>query len=89
MLQLWVHESQRVIGDRMWDPADQAWLTNAIDTRLGMFFSTSLEEVFGTNQPCPPFVSFLRPMENPPYEAVPEMATLKVGSLSVYAVTVI
>lgn len=26
LLSLWCHETFRVIGDRMWDPNDKAWL---------------------------------------------------------------
>lgn len=46
LLQLWVHETFRVIGDRMWDPADQAWLRKQVDERLSASFSTSFAGLF-------------------------------------------
>lgn len=41
LLQLWVHETFRVMGDRMWDPADVAWLRKQLDERLTSTFGTS------------------------------------------------
>lgn len=46
LLQLWAHEAQRVLGDRMWDAADRAWLLRAIDERLGAGFGTNLASLF-------------------------------------------
>lgn len=79
MLQLWCHETQRVIGDRMWDVADRTWLRNQLDERLKSVFVSSWDETFGEGVDCPPFVSFLRQMENPPYEPVVDMTALKVN----------
>lgn len=46
LLQLWCHEAERVIGDRMWDPADKQWLRKQLDERLGAAFSTSVSGLF-------------------------------------------
>eukprot|EP00898_Chlorokybus_atmophyticus_P005400 jgi/Chlat1/5861/Chrsp4S06373 len=79
MLQLWCHECFRVFGDRMWDPADKAWLRNAMDERLSATFSSSWKTLFpGEDGSIPPFVSFMREgMDNPPYEPVTDANTLK------------
>jgi dynein heavy chain len=45
-LQLWVHEMFRIIGDRMWDPEDLAWLRKQVDERLSATFSTSFNGLF-------------------------------------------
>ena len=60
MLQLWVHESLRVFGDRMWDSQDLVLLDSAINERLTVNFSTSREELFAGRTACPPFASFLQ-----------------------------
>jgi hypothetical protein len=46
LLQLWVHETFRVVGDRMWDPADVMWLRKQIDERLSSTFSTNFATLF-------------------------------------------
>lgn len=46
LLQLWAHETFRVVGDRMWDPADVAWLRRQIDERLSSAFSTNFATLF-------------------------------------------
>ena len=46
LLQLWVHETFRIIGDRMWDPADLAWLRKQLDERLSSTFSISFAGLF-------------------------------------------
>lgn len=46
LLQLWVHETFRVMGDRMWDPADVKWLRKQIDERLSSAFSTNFSTLF-------------------------------------------
>jgi hypothetical protein len=54
-LQLWVHEAFRIIGDRMWDPADVAWLRKQLDERLSSTFGVSfpgLFEEFGEQVSC-------------------------------------
>ncbi|WIA33430.1 hypothetical protein OEZ86_006562 [Tetradesmus obliquus] len=78
-LQLWVHETFRIIGDRMWDPADVAWLRKQLDERLlstfGVSFAGLFEEFSGQ---VPPFVNFLRAnMDVPPYEPVRDLSALK------------
>ena len=78
MLQLWCHETFRIIGDRMWDAADKVWLHTQLDNSLKNIFGTSWDDTFGAGQDCPPFVSFMRPVENPPYEPVTDMNALKV-----------
>lgn len=45
-LQLWVHEAFRIIGDRMWDPSDVAWLRKQLDERLSSAFGTSFASLF-------------------------------------------
>ncbi len=78
MLRLWCHETLRVLADRMWDPADVDWLRRQLDERLGAAFSTSLPSLFeATNGDVPPYVSFMRPMDPPPYEAA-DLAAVKV-----------
>ena len=78
MLQLWCHETLRVIGDRMWDPTDRTWLKNQLDDKLKAIFGTSWDDLFGEGKDCPPFVSFMRSTDNPPYEPVTDSAALKV-----------
>lgn len=78
MLQLWCHETFRIIGDRMWDTADRTWLRGQLDDKLKAIFGTSWDELFGEGKDCPPFVSFMRSTENPPYEPVTDFAVLKV-----------
>lgn len=76
MLQLWLHELFRIIGDRMWDSRDQQWLREKAQGLLKSAFETDWEEVF----PCdnvPPFVNFTRDVEDPPYEAVVDLSKLK------------
>lgn len=72
MLQLWCHETCRIISDRMWDHNDKAWLRKQLDEKLGSVFSqsySSLFEPFGGEMP--PFVSFLQEGASPPpYEPV-------------------
>lgn len=46
LLQLWVHETFRVMGDRMWDPADADWLRRQVDERLTATFGTSFAALF-------------------------------------------
>lgn len=46
LLQLWVHETFRVVGDRMWDPADVSWLRKQVDERLSSAFSTNFSTLF-------------------------------------------
>lgn len=81
MLQLWCHETFRIIGDRMWDPSDRTWLKGQLDDKLKAIFGTSWDELFGESNDCPPFVSFMRSTENPPYEPVTDFAALKVSAL--------
>lgn len=45
-LQLWVHETLRIIGDRMWDPADVAWLRKQLDKHLSSSFGISFASLF-------------------------------------------
>lgn len=46
MLQLWCHETFRIIGDRMWDAGDRDWLQKQLDARLQATFSTSWNDLF-------------------------------------------
>lgn len=85
MLQLWCHETFRIIGDRMWDPADRTWLKGQLDDKLKAIFGTTWDELFGEGKDCPPFVSFMRNSENPPYEPVTDFVALKVGCMSTCA----
>jgi hypothetical protein len=45
-LQLWVHETFRIIGDRMWDPTDVAWLRKQLDERLSSTFGVNFSGLF-------------------------------------------
>ena len=77
-MQLWCHEAFRIIGDRMWDPADKVWLQRQLDERLAGVFATSwadLFEPFGGE--VPPFVNFMRSADNPPFEPVTDLGKLK------------
>ena len=78
MLQLWCHECFRIFGDRMWDAADRQWLQTQLDAKLtnvlGSSWSTLFEPFDGE---CPPFVSFMRAVDAPPYEAVTDRKKLK------------
>lgn len=78
MLQLWCHETFRIIGDRMWDMADKEWLETQLNGKLNSIFSASWESIFPEGH-MPPFVSFMRQMENPPFEAVVDISNLKVS----------
>ncbi len=46
VLQLWCHETNRVIADRMWDRADKEWLRKQLDEKLSSLFSTSFNTLF-------------------------------------------
>ena len=85
MLQLWCHETFRIIGDRMWDPTDRTWLKGQLDDKLKAIFGTTWDELFGEGKDCLPFVSFMRNSENPPYEPVTDFVALKVGCISICA----
>lgn len=78
LLALWCHETCRVVQDRMWSADDKQWLQRQLDETLGTTFSTSWAEVFqlygGT---CPPFTRFMRPVDDPPFEPVADLAALK------------
>lgn len=78
MLTLWCHEAFRIIGDRMWDAADKSWLQRQLEERLSSVFSISWADLF---QPyggeVPPFVNFMRQMDNPPFEVVADVPALK------------
>ena len=78
MLQLWVHESLRVFGDRIWDGEDLHLLRNAINERLTADFSTSHEELFAGGAACPPFASFLHAGSGTAYQPMTDMRALKV-----------
>lgn len=78
MLALWCHETFRVIGDRMWDQVDKCWLQKQLEERLSSVFSVSWADLFAPyGGDIPPFANFLRPMENPPFEPVTDLSTLK------------
>ena len=62
----------------MWDVSDRTWLRGQLDDKLKAIFGTSWDELFGEGKDCPPFVSFMRSTENPPYEPVTDFAILKV-----------
>lgn len=74
-----VHEALRVIGDRMWDPADVSWLHKQLEDRLSSVFSTSWNDLFEAyGGECPSFVNFLRPgMDPPPFEPAADIPALK------------
>ncbi|CAG9464381.1 unnamed protein product [Pedinophyceae sp. YPF-701] len=76
MLALWCHETFRIIGDRMWDHGDKAWLRNQLNNQLTSLFGSSYDSLFEDGEMLP-YVSFMRPMDNPPYEAVQSMGALK------------
>eukprot|EP00232_Nephroselmis_pyriformis_P029065 CAMPEP_0182867354 /NCGR_PEP_ID=MMETSP0034_2-20130328/8675_1 /TAXON_ID=156128 /ORGANISM="Nephroselmis pyriformis, Strain CCMP717" /LENGTH=4528 /DNA_ID=CAMNT_0024999703 /DNA_START=83 /DNA_END=13669 /DNA_ORIENTATION=- len=78
VLSLFVHETFRIYGDRMWDHNDKAWLKALLDTKLTSIFENSWATLFeATEEVCPPFVSFMRQVEDPPYEPVTDMQLLK------------
>lgn len=79
VLQLWCHETTRVIADRMWDPADKEWLRKQLDEKLQALFSQSFAQLFEAYaEQVPPFVNFMRgAMDAPPYEPVRDMGALK------------
>ena len=76
LLQLWCHETFRVIGDRMFDVADREWLRKELDSTLKSVFGSSFEALFESGE-INPFVSFVRAVDNPPYEQVTDMQKLK------------
>lgn len=79
MLQLWCHETNRIIADRMWDHADKEWLRKQLDEKLGQLFSQSYANLFEAYKgTMPPFVTFMREAQDvPPYEPVRDMNALK------------
>ena len=78
LLQLWCHECFRIFGDRMWDHDDKAWLQSQLDAKLTNILSSSWSTLFEPfDGECPPFVSFMRQVDNPPYEAVLDRQKLK------------
>ena len=80
MLQLWVHESLRVFGDRLSDSHDLELLDSAINERLTVDFSTSHEELFAGSTACPPFASFLHAGSSAAYQPVTDMRALQVAA---------
>jgi len=76
ILQLWCHEAFRIIGDRMWDSGDKQWLQKQLDGNLKSVFGADFSTLFETGE-INPFVSFVRNIENPPYEQVTDMGKLK------------
>ena len=79
ILALWCHETFRVIGDRMWDHADKAWLQRQLDNQLQNVYTTSWENIFKSPELAlaKPFVTFTSTAERPPYEQVVDMAAMK------------
>ena len=77
LLQLWCHESCRVLQDRMWSAEDKSWLEAQIDKRLQEDMGSGWNQLFDRETGVPPFVSFVRQVDNPPYEAVNDMGALK------------
>ena len=80
VLQLWCHETCRIISDRMWDHTDKDWMRKQLDEKLGNLFSTSFSSLFEPyGGDVPPFVTFMKAgVESPPYEPVKDMNALKV-----------
>ena len=78
MLQLWCHESFRIIGDRMWDTADRTWLRGQLDDQLKAIFGISWDELFEQGKDCAPFASVMRSTKNPTYKPRTDFAVLKV-----------
>ena len=61
VLQLWCHETARIIADRMWDHSDKEWLRKQLDEKLGQLFSTSFTTLFESyGGEVPPFVTFMK-----------------------------
>ena len=78
MLQLWCHECFRIFGDRMWDLGDKEWLQTQLDAKLHNVLGSSWVSLFEPfHGECPEFVSFMRQVENPPYEAITDRKKLK------------
>lgn len=76
ILQLWGHECFRVLGDRMWDFADKDWLKNNLDEKFDKTFGSSWKSLY-ENSVMPCFVSFMRQIDNPPYEPCYDMLAMK------------
>lgn len=76
---LWCHEFCRVIADRMWDKSDKEWIQKQLNSKLTGNFSTDFLSLFEQyNGEIPPFVTFMRQeTENPPYEPIRDLGTLK------------
>ena len=49
LLALWCHETCRVVADRMWDPADVAWVKKQLADRLAGSLGSSWEALFEAN----------------------------------------
>jgi len=79
LLQLWCHETCRIIADRMWDKNDKEWLQKQLNAKLNSLFTTDFNTLFELYQgEVPPFVTFMRAnMDPPPYEPVRDMGALK------------
>jgi dynein heavy chain len=46
LLALWCHETCRVVADRMWDPADVAWVKKQLGDKLAASLGSSWEALF-------------------------------------------
>eukprot|EP00210_Caulerpa_lentillifera_P007994 g7633.t1 len=68
ILQLWIHETQRVFSDRMWDAKDKQWLQENSALILKSTFDVNWMELFPHG--VPPFASFFCDVEDPPYETI-------------------
>eukprot|EP00854_Cymbomonas_tetramitiformis_P005380 gene5380-6528_t len=76
MLQLWCHETFRIYGDRMWDHNDKDWLKNLLDEKLSSVFSSGWKTLFEDGE-MPPYATFMRNVEHPPYEPILDQSLLK------------
>lgn len=76
VLKLWVHECLRVFHDRLNAVEDRQWFLNLLNDRLSALFASKMSSLFKGDLP-PLFTSFMKDMENAPYEEVTSAATLK------------
>ncbi|CAL6082691.1 Dynein_heavy chain [Hexamita inflata] len=65
LLKVFIHENQRVFGDRLINQTDQKWLLNTIDEQMQKHISLRMKDIFGDKDPSELlYGDFLAPSAN-------------------------